>query len=106
MIDLTSMPDAWRARIADSRPAPGPLTRTSTERSPESFAPLPAFCAATWAAKGVPFLEPLKPIRPAEDHERRFPSGSAIEMIVLLKVAWMWATPWGTRRRSFFLAPF
>ena len=28
LIDLTSMPAAWRARTADSRPAPGPLTIT------------------------------------------------------------------------------
>jgi hypothetical protein len=35
----------------------------------------------------------LKPIRPALDHARTLPSGSEIEMIVLLKVAWMCATP-------------
>ena len=106
MIDLTSSPEACRARMADSRPAPGPLTSTSTERIPTSFTLPPAFCAATWAAKGVPLREPLNPIRPADDQERRLPSGSAIETIVLLKVAWMCATPWGTLRFSFFLPPF
>jgi hypothetical protein len=30
----TSMPAAANARIADSRPEPGPLTRTSTLRTP------------------------------------------------------------------------
>ena len=67
LMDFTSMPAACRARMADSRPAPGPLTMTSTERTPVSLALLPAFCAATWAAKGVPLREPLKPIRPADD---------------------------------------
>src|SRR5262249_21689537 len=33
-IDFTSMPTVCSARIADSRPDPGPLTRTSTDRSP------------------------------------------------------------------------
>src|ERR1700745_1142579 len=34
LIERTSMPEAASARIADSRPEPGPLTRTSTERTP------------------------------------------------------------------------
>src|SRR5580704_17321057 len=34
LIALTSIPTVARARTADSRPAPGPLTRTSTELSP------------------------------------------------------------------------
>src|SRR5580700_3261727 len=33
-IERTSMPDAASARTADSRPDPGPLTRTSTLRTP------------------------------------------------------------------------
>src|SRR5262245_51267741 len=40
-IDFTSRPEVASARIADSRPDPGPLTRTSTVRRPTSFA-LPA----------------------------------------------------------------
>ena len=66
MIDLISMPDDCNARIEDSRPAPGPLTRTSRERTPLSRAALPASWAAVWAAKGVPFLEPLKPCPPED----------------------------------------
>src|SRR5207249_8422813 len=42
-IDFTSRPTVCRARIADSRPEPGPFTRTSSERMPTAFAALPAF---------------------------------------------------------------
>jgi hypothetical protein len=45
------------------------------------------------AAKGVDFFEPLKPAFPALDQTTTFPCLSAMVMIVLLKVAWMWATP-------------
>jgi hypothetical protein len=34
----------------------------------------------------VDFLDPLKPLEPAEDHEITFPLSSAIEIIVLLNV--------------------
>src|SRR5512140_2957066 len=100
-MDLMSRPDAARARIADSRPAPGPLTFTSTERTPCSTASCAAFCAATCAANGVPLREPLNPMRPALDHERTLPIGSEIETIVLLNVAAIAATPCGTFFRSF-----
>src|SRR5436190_16970078 len=93
LIDLMSSPDAARARMADSRPAPGPLTLTSTERTPCSCASWAAFCAATCAAKGVPLREPLKPIRPALDHDRVFPIGSEMATIVLLNDALIAATP-------------
>src|SRR5580693_183722 len=33
-MERTSMPDDAKARTADSRPEPGPLTRTSTLRTP------------------------------------------------------------------------
>src|SRR5690606_7603659 len=105
-IDLTSTPAADSARIADSRPAPGPRTSTSRVRTPMSLARLPAFCAATCAANGVPLREPLNPIRPAEDQQRALPSGSQIETIVLLNVAWLCAIPYGTLRRSFSLTTF
>jgi hypothetical protein len=95
LMDLMSIPLAWSARIADSRPAPGPVTRTSTERTPFSFACSAQFAAASWAAKGVPFREPLNPIRPAEDQARMFPSWSAIAMIVLLNDACTVATACG-----------
>src|SRR5262245_61379639 len=104
------MPTVCNARIADSRPAPGPFTRTSTERSPYVFAALPAAIAACVAANGVPLRDPLKPIPPALDHATTAPSGSVIVTMVLLKEAWMCAYPWCTIRFSprflnvFFLA--
>jgi hypothetical protein len=66
LMDLMSSPLAWSARMADSRPAPGPVTRTSTERTPFSLAPSAQLAAASCAAKGVPLREPLNPMRPAE----------------------------------------
>src|SRR6185295_15939650 len=96
LMDLMSRPLAASARMADSRPAPGPLTLTSTERMPCSCASCAAFWAATWAANGVPLREPLKPIRPALDHDRMLPIGSVIATIVLLNVAAIDATPCGT----------
>src|SRR5262249_23419812 len=102
LIDLMSSPLACSARIADSRPAPGPVTRTSTDRTPCSFAPSAQLAAASCAAKGVPLREPLKPIRPAEDQARTPPSWSAIAMIVLLKEACTVATACGTFFFSFF----
>ena len=47
-----------------------------------------AASAATSAAYGVDFLEPLKPFWPADAHEIILPLVSAIETIVLLKVDW------------------
>src|SRR5437868_11461036 len=61
---FTSRPAAAKALIADSRPEPGPLTRTSTARTPWSRARLAAFCAACCAAKGVPLRDPRKPSDP------------------------------------------
>ena len=57
------------ARSADSRPEPGPLTKTSTLFIPLSTAFFRASSAATLAAKGVLFLEPLNPCTPVLDHE-------------------------------------
>src|SRR5437764_193468 len=95
-----SRPDAARARMADSRPAPGPFTLTSMLRTPCSCASCAAFCAATCAANGVPLRDPLKPIRPALDHARMLPIGSQIATMVLLKLAEIEATPCGTFFRS------
>src|SRR4051794_36855164 len=100
-----SRPEAARARMADSRPAPGPLTFTSTERMPCSCASCAAFCAATCAANGVPLRDPLKPMRPALDHARVLPIGSLMATIVLLNVAEIATTPCGMFFRSFFLVP-
>src|ERR1043165_9871835 len=45
-----SRPMAWRARIADSRPEPGPLTRTSISFIPWDMACRAASWATCWAA--------------------------------------------------------
>src|SRR5262245_58118071 len=101
LMDLISTPAAWRARIADSRPLPGPLTRMSSERRPLSLATVAAAVAACWAANGVPLREPLKPRVPALDHVTTWPSRSVIVTCVLLKEACTWAIPCTTCRFSF-----
>src|SRR5580658_1791904 len=102
----TSMPDDARARTADSRPEPGPLTRTSTLRTPWSRAILAAFEAACWAAKGVPLRDPRKPSDPELFHDRTLPFISVMVTIVLLNDACTCTNPWGTCLRSFFLKVF
>src|SRR5437016_12887980 len=99
-IDFTSSPTVCRARIADSRPDPGPLTRTSSERIPTPFAAFPALSAACVAANGVPLRDPLKPMPPALDHATTLPSVSVIVTTVLLNEAWTCARPWWTIRFS------
>src|SRR4030065_207694 len=89
-------PAAFKPRTADSRPGPGPLMRTSKFFTPHSCAILPAFSAATWAAKGVLLREPLKPATPAVAHDRALPWRSVMVTIVMLKDAWMWAMPSAT----------
>src|SRR5262245_5888928 len=98
---LISTPAACSARIADSRPLPGPLTRMSSERSPESLAAVAQAEAACCAAKGVPLRDPLKPSVPALDQVTTLPSRSVMVTCVLLKDAWMCAMPWTTWRFSF-----
>src|SRR5438034_1331638 len=100
VIAVTSRPVASSARIAASRPAPGPRTKTSTVLSPRSSALRAAFSAATCAAYGVLFREPFHPEAPADDHAITFPAGSVSEMIVLLKEAFTCAAPRGTTRFS------
>src|SRR6266487_945204 len=101
-MDLISTPAACRARMADSRPLPGPLTRMSRERSPPSLAAVAAAVAACWAAKGVPLRDPLKPRVPALDQVTTFPSRSVMVTWVLLKEACTWAIPCTTCFFSFF----
>src|SRR5882672_12765297 len=101
LMDLISTPAACRARMADSRPEPGPLTRMSSERRPASLATAAAADAACCAAKGVPLRDPLNPSVPALDQVTTWPSMSVMVTCVLLKEAWMWATPWTTWRFSF-----
>ena len=86
-IDFTSSPTVCSARIADSRPEPGPFTRTSSDRMPTALAALPAFRAACVAANGVPLRDPLKPMPPALDHATTLPSVSAMVTVVLLNEA-------------------
>src|SRR5215211_6485156 len=92
-METTRRPTDASAWMADSRPLPGPCTRTCTRRSPRFMASRPQFSAATVAANGVDFFEPLKPALPADPHARVFPFMSVIVMSRLLNVAAMWATP-------------
>src|SRR6266571_8173804 len=85
-----ALASAW---MADSRPEPGPCTRTCTRFTPRFSASRAACSAATVAAKGVDFLEPLKPALPEEPQVRALPCESVIVMSVLLNVAVMCATP-------------
>jgi len=82
---VTSIPHAERARIAASRPEPGPFTNTSTVFRPCGIAAFAAVSAAICAAYGVDFLEPLKPRPPALAQLKAFPSVSVNVTIVLLK---------------------
>ena len=78
----------WRALKAVSLPEPGPFTSTDKIFIPTSKALTAAESAATCAAYGVDFLDPLNPFWPADAQEITFPFVSAIETIVLLKVDW------------------
>src|SRR6185437_7589381 len=104
---LILRPQLLSARTADSRPGPGPPTRTSTFLTPCSWAATPAFSAATWAAKGVLLREPRKPHPPAVAQESVLPWRSVIVTMVLLKEAWTCAIASSTFLRAFFgfLAP-
>ena len=86
-------PPELSARTADSLPGPGPCTNTSTLCMPDSIATEQAFSAATWATKGVLFLDPRKPEPPEVAQLNVFPCLSVIVTIVLLKDACTWANP-------------
>ena len=73
LIAVISNPAVCNALIADSLPAPGPLTKTSTVFRPCSIAAFAAASATSPAANGVLFLEPLKPSSPALAQEIAFP---------------------------------
>src|SRR5450432_3779749 len=73
LIERTWSPAAANAWIADSRPLPGPCTRTCTRRTPRLNASRAACSAATVAANGVDFLDPLNPAFPDEPHATVFP---------------------------------
>src|SRR5437867_11517049 len=91
---------AW---IADSRPEPGPCTRTCTRRTPRLSASRAACSAATVAAHGVDFFEPWNPALPEEPHVMVFPCMFVIVVSVLLTVAGLWAM---ASASSTFLAGF
>src|SRR6201994_2553734 len=95
-------PQLFRARTADSRPGPGPPTRTSTFFTPCSCAATPAFSAATCAANGVLLREPRKPQPPEVAQESVVPCRAVIVMIVLLKDACTCAIASSTFLRAFF----
>ena len=84
LMPVTSIPAFWIERIAVSRPDPGPLTCTSTRRTPCSMALRAASSAACCAANGVDFREPLNPTLPAEAQETTFPFWSLKLIMVLL----------------------
>src|SRR6185436_21063030 len=89
--------------MADSRPEPGPCTRTCTRFTPRPRASRAHCSAATVAANGVLFLEPLNPALPDEPHDTAFPWVSVMVIVVLLKVALMCATPSASTTRFAFL---
>src|SRR5438105_14643917 len=97
---LMVRPAACRAVMADSRPEPGPLTRTSISFRPNLEAFSAAVSAARWAANGVLLRLPLKPTVPADAKQSVSPLVSEIVTIVLLNVALIWATPRLTLRRA------
>src|SRR5579862_2293300 len=105
-IRVTLKPTDCRARSALSRPAPGPFTKTATERTPCSIARRAASSAASCAANGVLLREPLKPRDPALDHATVLPLTSVMVTTVLLKVDWMCAIPVEMFFLTFFLADF
>src|SRR6202522_3768552 len=99
-------PQPFNARTADSRPGPGPITRTSTFFTPCSCAALPARSAATCAANGVDLREPRKPQPPDVAQDRVLPWRSVMVMIVLLKEACTWAIASSTFLRTFLRTGF
>ena len=102
MMDVIFSPAARNARTAASRPPPGPLTRTSIVLNPSAMASSAAFLAASVAAYGVLFLEPLKPKAPALHHAMVFPYLSVKVTIVLLNVALTKPIPSGSTLVFFF----
>src|SRR5881398_3364375 len=88
--------------MADSRPEPGPWTRTCTRFTPAPSASRAHCSAATVAANGVLFLEPLNPALPEDPQDTALPCVSVMVMVVLLNVALMWATPSASTTRLVF----
>src|SRR6185437_11380961 len=89
--------------MADSRPLPGPCTRTCTRFTPRPSASRAHASAATVAANGVDFLEPLKPALPDDAQATALPCRSVMVTSVLLNVAFTWAMPSDSTTRFDFL---
>ena len=102
MIAVILRPVARNDLMAASRPPPGPFTRTSMLLNPIAMASSAAFLAASVAANGVLFLEPLKPKVPELHHAMAFPNLSVKVMMVLLKVALTKPIPSGSTFVFFF----
>ena len=102
LITVIFNPVEPNALIADSLPLPGPLITISICFMPFSIAFFPASSAASCAAKGVDFLEPLNPLLPDDDHEIVLPEVSVMVTIVLLKVEFICAIPDGMFFLTFF----
>ena len=73
MIFVILKPQAFKARTADSRPGPGPLTFTSRFFTPNSLTEFPTRSAATCAAKGVLLRDPRNPEPPDVAQANAFP---------------------------------
>ena len=101
-IERTLIPAACTARMADSRPGPGPLTINSTSCTPIDWAVLIACSAASRAAKGVLLRDPLKPADPELPQQSVLPWVSVIVTIVLLKDAKTCTCAVDTARFTFF----
>src|SRR5512140_1134570 len=101
-MDWIRKPAACSDVIADSRPDPGPLTRTSISLTPNFLAATAAFSAARPAANGVLFRVPLNPTVPADAQASVSPAVSVMVIMVLLNVALTWAMARVTVRRTFF----
>ena len=101
-MDLTLIPRLCTARIADSRPGPGPFTIKSTSWHPMFMAVLTACSAAKRAAKGVLFREPLNPADPELPQQTALPCWSVTVIIVLLKDANTCTCPDDKVRFTFF----
>src|ERR1700687_2827425 len=97
-------PQLLSARTADSRPGPGPPTRTSTFFTPCSWAATPARSPTTCAANGVDLREPRKPQPPEVAQDSVLPWRSVIVMMVLLKDACTCAIASSTFLRTFLRA--
>jgi hypothetical protein len=70
--------------------------------TPNSVALRTASSAATWAAYGVDFVYTLKPTEPPDFQTNVYTFESEMLIIVLLKLAFMWATPEGMFFLFFF----